>query len=463
MHEAMEASAEMPSSPMFQNRNLAIAWLSFLAFFSVLNETVFNVALPDIAGQFGITPALANWVNTSFILSFSVGSAVYGKISDRFGSKKLLMFGLLVYSGGSLLGFLAHMYLPALFAARFIQGIGASSVPALIMVMITRFIGPNSRGKAFGMVGSLVALGEGIGPALGGLITQYVHWSFLFMIPIMTLVVLPFLYKILPSELTVSKEKVDVAGIILLSAGILLFSIFTTHYHWISLVLSILLIGGFAYHIVRVKDPFIEPALFQNSKFIIGVVSGCILLGTTAGFLSMVPYMMRNIHQLGAGLIGSGVLLPGTMGVILFGFIGGILVDKRGNRSALTTGLFMILISFLVLSLLLDQSPWLTTGVLIAILGGLSFIKTAISNTVAESLDPANAGAGMGMLSFACFLSEGFGIAIVGGMLSQKQLAARLIHLENPAASLYSNILLVLLIAMMLGGALYLLHYRRGR
>lgn len=428
----------------------------------MLNETVFNVALPDIAKQFGIMPAVANWVNTSFILSFSIGSAVYGKISERFGIKKLLVIGIVIYSGGSLLGLLAHTYLPAMIAARFIQGIGASAVPALIMVMIARFVGPTGRGKAFGVVGSLVALGEGIGPALGGFITQYVHWSLLFLIPIMTLIALPFLYKLLPNESLVSSGKIDRFGIILLSIGMVLFSLYTTHYHWSSLVLSVVILGWFAFHLKGSKNPFIEPVLFQNRKFVLGVLSGCILLGTTAGFLSMVPYMMKEVHHLSVGLIGSGILFPGTMGVILFGIIGGTLVDKWGNRFTLSIGLFMIVISFLVLSFLLDRSPWVTTAVLIFILGGLSFIKTVISNTVADSLEPENIGAGMGMLNFACFLSEGIGIAFVGGLLSQKLLHSPfMINLEKPVAYVYSNMLLVFIIVAITGGALYLLNYRR--
>ncbi|WP_028548764.1 MFS transporter [Paenibacillus sp. UNC451MF] len=452
------------SHQTFRTSNQAIAWLCVLAFFSVLNETVFNVALPDIAKQFGVLPAAANWVNTSFILSFSIGSVVYGKISDLFGVKKLLLFGILIYSGGSLFGLLAHTFLPAMIAARFIQGVGASAVPALIMVMIARFVDSRGRGKAFGMVGSLVATGEGIGPALGGLITQYVHWSLLFLIPIITLVVLPFLYKRLPYEPPVSKGKIDLLGISILSIGISLFSLYMTNFHWSSLLTGVGFIGWFAFHIKRSKNPFIEPHLFKKRNFILCVLSGCILLGTTAGFLSMVPYMMKDVHHLAAGIIGSGIIFPGTTSVILFGMIGGILVDKWGNRFILCIGLTMILVSFLILSLLLDQSPWITTGMLILTLGGLSFIKTVISNTVAGSLDPENVGAGMGLLNFACFLSEGFGIAFVGGMLSQELFNSQLlINFKNQAAYLYSNMLLVFILIMLIGGAVYLLNDRRIR
>lgn len=135
----------------------AFAWLGFLVFFSVLNETVFNVALPDFAKQFQVEPSTANWVNTGFILSFAIGSFVYGKISDLYGIKKMLMIGIVTYGSGSMLGLAAHAYLPALIAARFIQGAGASAIPALVMVMIVRYFDANHRGRAFGLIGSLVS------------------------------------------------------------------------------------------------------------------------------------------------------------------------------------------------------------------------------------------------------------------------------------------------------------------
>ncbi|ASV15398.1 MFS transporter [Bacillus sp. 1s-1] len=88
----------------FKHQKKAFWWLSFVAFFSVMNETVFNVALPDIKNQFGVSPAAANWVNTSFIISFAAGSVVYSRLSDMYGVRKLFVAGLLIYGGGSFMG-----------------------------------------------------------------------------------------------------------------------------------------------------------------------------------------------------------------------------------------------------------------------------------------------------------------------------------------------------------------------
>ncbi len=97
-----------PYSQSVLRHNQILMWLCVLSFFSVLNEMVVNISLPDIADEFNKTPAVTNWVNTAFMLSFSIGTAVYGKLSDQLGIKRLLLFGIIVNCIGSLIGFMGH-------------------------------------------------------------------------------------------------------------------------------------------------------------------------------------------------------------------------------------------------------------------------------------------------------------------------------------------------------------------
>ncbi|MFD0620153.1 MFS transporter [Paenibacillus sp. GCM10027629] len=439
----------------------SIAWLSFLAFFSVLNETVFNVSLPDIAVQFGISPAAANWVNTSFILTFAIGTAVYGKLSDVYGVKKLLLIGLLLYGTGSIVGVVFHVYYPGVFAARFIQGAGISAVPALIMIIVARCIEPNQQGRAFGLIGSMVAFGEAIGPVIGGMITNYLHWSYLFILPILTLLTLPFFIQTLPGE-SMREGKTDVLGAILLSLGILTFTLFTTMFQWSFLAISILLFIGFTWRIRRAEQPFIEPSLFSRKTFIVGVLTGSILLGTAAGYVAMVPYMMKDVYQMPTSLIGAGILFPGTVSVILFGYLGGICVDRRGNLFTMAIGIGMITVSFLSVALVADRTPWLITCAMILTFGGLALVKTVISTSVAGSLHSEESGSGMGLLNFACFLAEGMGVAIVGGLLTKPWLAVSFLPtVTDAAAFLYSNMMLLFITAIIIGSIVYFSVYGR--
>ncbi|WP_055108232.1 MFS transporter [Paenibacillus ihumii] len=438
-----------------------ILWLGVLTFFSVMNETMFTVSLPDISNYFGITPSAANWTNTCFSLSFAIGVAVYGKISDHIGMKKLLLFGMLTYGFGSVIGLLCHAWYPGMLTARFFQGVGASAVPSLIMVMIVKVVDPGQQGRAFGLIGSVVAFGEGLGPVVGGAISGYIHWSVLFALPLVSLLALPFVLRILPDEKS-KRKAFDMTGAVLLSIGILMFALFTTLYHWVYLAASLALFVLLAFHIRRSQQPFLEPFLFRKKAYVAGVLTGALLLGTVAGFIAMVPYLMKAVYHMPTSLIGGSILFPGTLSVILFGMLGGILADRRGHIITMLSGLAMIAAGFLIILFYLDRGPWLIAVSMILTFGGLSFVKTIVSAGVAKTLEPDEAGSGMGMLNFACFLAEGIGIASVGGLLTRPWLNARWIGtVTMQAASLYSNMMLIFMALAVFGGTLFLLAYKR--
>lgn len=424
---------------------------------------MFTVSLPDIAAYFGITPSAANWTNTCFSLSFAIGIAVYGKISEHTGMKKLLLFGMLTYGFGSVIGLLCHAWYPGMLTARFFQGVGASAVPSLIMVMIVKVVDPGRQGKAFGLIGSVVAFGEGLGPVIGGAISGYIHWSVLFALPLVSLLALPFVLRILPDE--ISKRKAfDMTGAVLLSIGIVMFALFTTLYHWIYLAASLVLFMILALHIRRRQEPFLEPFLFRKKRYIAGVLTGALLIGTVAGFIAMVPYLMKAVYDMPTSLIGSAILFPGTLSVILFGMLGGILADRLGHIITMSFGLAMIAAGFLLVLLYTDRGSWLIAVSMILTFGGLSFVKTIVSAGVAKTLEADEAGSGMGMLNFACFLAEGIGIASVGGLLARPWLNTRFIGtVTMQAASLYSNMMLIFMALVAFGGILFIIAYRRIR
>lgn len=425
------------------HHNQILLWLCVLSFFSVLNEMVLNVSLPDITNEFNQTPASTNWVNTAYILTFSIGTAVYGKLSDQFGIKNLLLFGIIVNCIGSMVGFIGHSFFPILIFARFIQGIGGAALPSMMMVVVARYIPQENRGKAFGLIGSIIALGEGMGPAIGGIIAQYIHWSFILLLPTVTIITVPFLMNLLKKE-EVMKESIDILGIVFMSVGIVSFMLFTTYYRIPFLMIGILFLLIFLKHITKTSTPFIDPSLGKNASFTIGVLCGGLIFGTVAGFISMIPYMMKDVHQLSTAVIGSGIIFPGTMSVIIFGYLGGMLVDKKGVLFVFSIGTSFLSISFIVAAFLGEVSPWLMTILIIFVFGGLSFTKTVISTVVSKSLKQEETGAGMSLLGFTSFLSEGTGIAVVGGLLSIHLLDRQFLPMYlKQSTYLYSNMLLL--------------------
>src|SRR5699024_5568789 len=147
-----------------------------------------------------------------------------------------------------------------LIMARFIQGAGAAAFSALVMVVVARCIPTENRGEAFGLIGSIVAMGEGVGPANGGRMSHYIPWSYLVLIPMITFINVPFLMKLLKREVRI-KGHFDIKGIILMSVGIVFFMLFTTSYSIAFLIVSVLSFLIFVKHIRKVTDPFVDPGL----------------------------------------------------------------------------------------------------------------------------------------------------------------------------------------------------------
>src|SRR6266542_2221518 len=136
------------------NLKKLVPWIVYLIFFAVLNETVFNVSTPIISEQFGLTPSGVSWMMTIFLVLFWIGSVVYGRLSDIYSLRRLIVIGLVIYNIGSVMGFVLQFSYPLVILSRAIQGIGGSAIPALVFVAVARYFSVSERGKIFGMITS---------------------------------------------------------------------------------------------------------------------------------------------------------------------------------------------------------------------------------------------------------------------------------------------------------------------
>src|SRR5699024_5160801 len=145
-----------------------------------------------------------------------------------------------------------------------------------------------------------------------------------------TIIIIPFLIKVIvPCKST--KNTLNIIGIVLLYISIICFILFMTSNIISFLILFTIFFMIFIKHISRVSNPFINPKLGKNIPFMLGLFSGGIIFSIVAGFISMVLYMMTTIYHVNVATIGNSVIFPGTMSVIVFGYFGGFLVDRKGS------------------------------------------------------------------------------------------------------------------------------------
>ncbi|MDO3378630.1 MFS transporter [Geoalkalibacter halelectricus] len=397
--------------PAFQRRIVPL--MAFTVFFSVLNGTMFNVAVPDIQQQFGLSPTQVSWVVTGFIVVFALAAVTYGKLADIYPLRRLITIGLLLFNAGALLGlvFAATSY-PVVVAARLIQAAGGGAIPALSLLVATRFFGPQLRGRMLGTLASTVAFAAGIGPLVGGLIAGRWHWRYLFLLSLATLAALWVFRRVLPRE-SRRAGSFDLGGGLLLAAAVALVLVMITEGWLVLLPLGLVPLGWFWYHVRRTPYPFAPPALFAGPLFRNGLLTVFLAVGPVFGMFFAVPLMLRDLYGLSTLHIGL-VIFPGAVSAAFFGLLGGRLADRRGSVFVVQTGLALLLASFVALALAAGAVTLLVSLVLIVCYTGFAFIQSALAKAISTTLAPPHAGVGMGLYNLVFFTAGAFGAALAG-------------------------------------------------
>jgi MFS transporter, DHA2 family, metal-tetracycline-proton antiporter len=456
------APLEQPSQSPTIDAGKTLPWLIYLVFFAVLNETVFNVSTPAISKSFGLTPSGVSWVMTSFIVFFAMGSVIFGRLSDIFSIRRLILIGILMYAGASAAGFALQSFYPGIIAARAVQGAGASALPALIMVIIARYFPADVRGRVFGTITSVVAFAAGVGPVIGGFVAGSLGWPFLFAIPLLTLVSIPFFLKLLPAE----KKRaggVDIFGAFLVAVGITSLIFFLSFSSWYYLVACAAAIAVLVIHVRRTANPFIQPSLFSNVRFRAGMIVGFLVFSASIGIIFLIPLMFTALRGLSTREIGL-LMFPGAISGVVFGRLGGNLADRKGNRMVMGIGILLLIVSLLLISTLLGFSPWFVSGGLLLTYIGFTLIQTALINSVSQTLGMQETGAGMGLFNLATFISAAVGTALVARVLASGWLSMPLNPVvTEPAAVSYSNLMVAFALLIAVGGGIYFARFKKKR
>lgn len=424
-------------APGFQRRIVAL--LCFAVFFSVLNGTMFNVAVPDIAGDFRLSPTAASWVVSGFVLIFALGSVTYGKLADLYPVRSLISIGLLLFNCGSLLGFLSESY-AGLLLARLVQAAGASAIPALAMYTATRFVPPAVRGRTLGAVSSTVAFATGVGPLVGGSIAGALHWRYLFLFSLATLVAIPLFRRTLPKEAP-RPGRFDLPGGLLLGVWVCALLLYVTQTRPLALLLALLALAALIWRLRRAAQPFVAPELFRNRRYCGALLTAFLALGAVFGMMFHIPLLLRSLH--GLGTLGIGwVIFPGAMSAALLGMVAGALADRWGSEQVVRIGLLLLVGGFLLLSCAAAAPPAVLALVLIGVYAGFASIHASLAKTVSLLLPPHHSGVGLGVYNLSFFLAGAFGAAFTSRLLEAWAAAPALNPLGQGAAA-SSNIFLL--------------------
>jgi DHA2 family metal-tetracycline-proton antiporter-like MFS transporter len=449
----------MPEQPL-ANEKIVLP-LCVIIFFSVLNGIMFNVAVPDIAREYSLTPSAVSWVVTAYILVFALGTVTYGKLADIYPIRKLIVIGLVLLNIGSALGLMANIY-PLVVAARVLQASGAGAIPALAMLVAMRYFPAARKGMVLGSIASTVALASAVGPIVGGMVAGTFHWKYLFIPTILSLPMLIPIRAMLPME-DVRPGNFDLPGAFMLMLGVSLILVSMTIGSWWVALVALISLMAFALHIRRTPKPFLGTELFTNIPYLSTAIATFLMIGTVFGMFFMVPILLSDVFELGPRAIGM-AMFPGAIAAAIFGRIGGGLSDRIGGRKMVLSGVTVLVIGYLLLSTFSGTSSVAVTFCLIIAYSGFSFLQSALPHTVSTQLPIKQIGIGMGLYNLFFFISGSFSSAVIGRILDKQNVIVCLNpFISSEAAYNYSNVAMLLATMAATGGAIFIYGTRKQK
>jgi EmrB/QacA subfamily drug resistance transporter len=425
-------------------RKLAILGAILLTMFlASLDQTVVGTALPRIITDLNGANLYA-WVVTAYLLTSTITVPIYGKFSDVFGRKVMLMLGVCLFLLGSWLSG-ASQNMTELVLFRAIQGLGAGALFPIVIATIADLYSPRERGRFQGLFGAVFGLSFIVGPFIGGWITDHIswHWVFYVNVPI-GIASLIVLSTTLPGigRRTASVRDLDYLGIAVFTAGVVPLMVGLSNKGFVNsagqlpqwtdlnvgglIVLGLVVLVGFALVELRAKEPIIPLDLFRGRDYSVSMAAVFVFGVAMFAAVLFMPRFYQTVRGVSATASGYYIwpLLVGLMG----GSIGsGLLISRIGRYKWLMVGgaVVMVIGGYLLTQLTAGISDW-TLWAYMLILGFGIGPSMAGFTVVVQNLVPVNRlGVATSTLTFLRQIGASVGLAVAGTVFST-QFANRL-------------------------------------
>ncbi|RKT55654.1 MDR family MFS transporter [Saccharothrix australiensis] len=404
---------------------------------SMLDQTVIGTAMPQVVADLHGTEAMYTWIVTTYLLTSTVTVPLYGRFSDLYGRKPLLLTGLTIFLVGSLLSGLATSMVALIFF-RAVQGIGAGALLTLGATLLRDFYPPHTVVRLQGLLAANLVLSFLGGPLIGGFLTDHATWRWAFFINLpIGVVIVGVLAVLLPHQKVEHRTgRFDVPGVVLLISGVSLVLLGLSNkasvvdgtlLPWWSPQVAGLLALGLVLLVVLVRverragAPVLPLHMLRNRTFLSATVAGLffrVAMFPTVLFMPLYFQQVRGHDATTSGLL----LLPVMAGLVASNRLTSLVVVRRGRAKAVlvaaaglltvVTGLFALLDA--------DTSLWTTSAFLVLVGLGLGPSMGGISMVAQSSVDRADVGSATGGFVLLGQLGGTIGLAAGQTLFAQR-------------------------------------------
>ncbi len=423
-------SSEIPDP----RRWIALILLTATQFMLIIDVSIVNVALPTIERDLHFTDSSLQWVASAYALTFGGFLLLGGRMADLLGRRRLFMVGLAVFTVASLAcGFATTNN--QLIAARAVQGLGGAMIaPAALSILSTTFAEGEERNKALAVWGAVSGAGGAVGVLLGGVLTEYVGWEWVFFvnapIGIAAILLAPRLLR--ESRVEDAIRSFDVIGAILVTASLslLVYTVVKTdEYHWFSartlgfFAISAVLMVAFLINEQRAANPLLPLSIFKLPTIVGANVVGFMLGAAIFAMFFLLALYMQGAAGLGYSPIRSGLgYLLVACTIIVSAGASQALVGRLGVRTVLLSGLVLLTLGLLFFSRVSPHGSYLgdlAPGFILAGVGlGFAFIPVTIAALMGISDDEA--GLASGLINTSQQIGGAVGVALLATVFTSR-------------------------------------------
>lgn len=412
-----------PPSPA--KRWFGLALIATAQFVVIMDTSIIGVALPDIQRDLGFTPESLSWVFNAYVVAFGGLLLLGGRLADVFGARKIFVWGWIILIAGSLMAGAANSVALEI-AGRAVQGAGSALIaPAALTLLMMLFGGTSDLPKAFAIYGAAAPIGGTAGVFLGGVLTEYASWPWVFYVTIpIAVFVLVFTATTLPRtdrKLT-SSGSIDIGGALTVTVGLAatVYAVVNApEVGWLTLPTLGILAGGLVLLVIffviqaRSRNPLLRLGLLRAP--LLGSANGAqLLLG--AAWVSMWFFLNLYLQQvLGATAFAAGAaLLPMTgLVVLVMVALAPRLQERFGSKPLIVSGLLILAAGLIWLSFIRADGNYVVDVLpasLLAALGmSLAFVPSL--GTAINAAPPAETGVASGLVSTSYQIGSALGLA----------------------------------------------------
>jgi EmrB/QacA subfamily drug resistance transporter len=419
-----------PVPTAFTHREILAIFSGLMAgmLLAALDQTIVSTALPTIVGELGGLDHLS-WVVTAYLLTTTVSTPLYGKLSDLYGRKLMFQSAILIFLLGSVLCGVAQN-LGQLIAFRGLQGVGGGGLMSMAFAIIGDVVPPRERGRYTGYLGAVFALASVAGPLLGGFFVDHLSWRWVFYVNVpVAVVALMVTSSVLTLPFTRREHRIDFEGAGLLVTGVsglLLALVWGGNEHpWGSstivglLAASTLLLAGFVAWERRADEPILPMRLFRERMFTTGVLLSFVVGCSMFGAIDFLPLFLQVVT--GASATNSGLLvLPLMAGLMTTSIGSGRIIARTGRyRVWPVAGMLISALGMVLLSTMDPSTSRVTSSSYMLVLGlGIGMVMQVLVLAVQNASEPGDMGVVTSAVNFFRSLGGSFGVSVFGAVFS---------------------------------------------